>query len=281
MNVLIVLVHPESQSFNASLTRSAQARLEAAGHAVQVSDLYGQGFNPVLGRADYGAPDERLFLLKASRERLEQNAVPDDILAEQDKVLWADAVIFQFPIWWFAIPAMLKGWFERVYSHGFGYGLGIYSDTRWGDRYGEGRLVGKRAMVCTTMGGMAEHYSDRGINGPIEDLLYMINHGLLFYAGFEVLEPHLIYRADHLTEADYPAILESWHAKVDRLFDEHPIGYRLQNGGDYHVPSLRLKENLEHGSERSPFALHRRIGPQGIVPAQSEDVAVLKEKAHG
>jgi NAD(P)H dehydrogenase (quinone) len=277
MNVLIVLVHPDTWSLNASLARDAKTHLEALGHSVEISDLYGQGFKPLVDREDYDVSDDsRLFVLRASRDRVEQERVPRDILDEQEKVLRADAVIFQFPIWWYAIPAMLKGWFERVYSHGFGYGLGVYSDTRWGDRFGEGRLVGKRAMVSTTMGGMADHYSDRGINGPIEDLLYPVNHNLLFYTGFNVLEPHLVFRADHLTEADYVQVLEGWRSKLERLFEEQPIAYRFQNGGDYHIPSLRLRDGLEHGSERSLFDLHRKIGPQGVVDTnQRLDEATL------
>jgi NAD(P)H dehydrogenase (quinone) len=259
MNVLIVLVHPESKSLNASLARDSAAALEAAGHTVEISDLYAQNWNPVIDRADYQVPpDQRLGLLSASRQRLEQNAIPGDILAEQEKVLRADAVIFQYPLWWFSMPAMLRGWFERVYSFGFGYGLGVHSDTRWGDRYGEGRLTGKRAMLCVTTGGWAEHYSDRAINGPIEDLLYPVNHGLLFYAGFDVLPPFIAYRADSMSTERYEETVVALKGRLDRLFDESPIPYRLQNGGDYEIPSLSLRAGLERGDENSPFALHKK-----------------------
>ncbi len=259
MNVLIVFVHPDPRSLNGSFLNASIGMLKDAGHSVEVSDLYAQKWNPILDRADYvTASDERLFLLNASRERHEQGAVPADILAEQAKVLRADAVIFQFPIWWFAIPAMLKGWFERVYSHAFGYGLGIYSSTRWGDRYGEGLLVGKRAMLSVTLGGWAEHYSGRGINGPIEDLLYPVNHGLLYYAGFAVLPPFLSYRAEHMTPERFHEELAILNRRLENLFTEEPIPYRLQNGGDYDVPHLRLRPGLEKGSESSPFALHKK-----------------------
>ncbi len=62
-------------------------------------------------------------------------------------MLWADAVIFQFPLWWFSMPAILKGWIERVYAYGFAYGVGEHSESHWGDRYGEGSMTGKRAML--------------------------------------------------------------------------------------------------------------------------------------
>jgi hypothetical protein len=89
------------------------------------------------------------------------------------------------PLWWFSMPAILKGWVDRVYSFGFAYGVGSTA-TRDGDRYGEGRLAGKRAMLLVTAGGWEEHYAGRGINGPIEDLLFPINHGILYYPGYDV-----------------------------------------------------------------------------------------------
>src|SRR6267154_1383812 len=126
MNVLIVFVHPERRSLNGALLQASVDILEKGGHAVEVSDLYAQKWKAVLDREDYHyAVDRRLRILAASRERHQDATVPADILAEQEKLLRADAVIFQYPVWWFSMPAMLKGWFERVYSFGFGYGLGV------------------------------------------------------------------------------------------------------------------------------------------------------------
>jgi hypothetical protein len=64
------------------------------------------------------------------------------------------------------MPAILKGWVDRVYAYGFAYGVGEHSDKYWGDRFGEGTLVGKRAMLIVTNGGWEEHYAARGVNGP-------------------------------------------------------------------------------------------------------------------
>jgi NAD(P)H dehydrogenase (quinone) len=73
-----------------------------------------------------------------SKKAFEQGLQSADIAGEQAKLRWADAVIFQFPLWWFSMPAIMKGWFDRVYAYGFAYGVGEHSDTHWGDRYGEG-----------------------------------------------------------------------------------------------------------------------------------------------
>jgi len=72
-----------------------------------------------------------------SRTGYEQGLQTPDITREQEKLHWADTVIFQFPLWWFTMPAIMKGWFERVYAYGFAYGVGEHSDSHWGDRFGE------------------------------------------------------------------------------------------------------------------------------------------------
>jgi len=88
-----------------------------------------------------------------------------DVAAEQDKLRRADLVIFQFPMWWFSMPAIMKGWFERVYAYGFAYGVGEHSEKRWGERYGEGALKGKRAMLVVTTGRLGRALTvNAGIN---------------------------------------------------------------------------------------------------------------------
>lgn len=66
--------------------------------------------------------------------------------AEQEKLLWADTIIFQFPLWWYTMPAILKGWVDRVFTYRFAYGVGEHSDTKYGERFGEGTLAGRRAL---------------------------------------------------------------------------------------------------------------------------------------
>src|ERR1700722_20529025 len=99
MNVLIVFAHPERRSLNGALLRASVDILEKAGHAVDVSDLYAQNWKAVLDREDYQyAVDRRLRVLPASRERHQEGTVPPNILAEKEKLLRADAVIFKFPM---------------------------------------------------------------------------------------------------------------------------------------------------------------------------------------
>jgi putative NADPH-quinone reductase len=165
MNVLLVYAHPEPKSLNGALESFAVKRLEDAGHSVQVSDLYAMNWKATLDADDCldRQADARFDPQMDSKRAFENGQQSKDIALEQDKLLWADAVILQFPMWWFSMPAILKGWVERVYAYGFAYGVGEHSDARWGDRYGEGTMAGKRAMLIVTAGGWEAHYGPRGI----------------------------------------------------------------------------------------------------------------------
>jgi NAD(P)H dehydrogenase (quinone) len=258
MNTLIVFAHPEPRSLCGALRDETVAALEAQGHAVAVSDLYAMNWTAAVDRADFPdlAPEARLRVPAASGQAAAAGHLTEDVVAEQAKLLWADQLILLFPLWWFGLPAILKGWIDRVYAHGFAYGVGEHSDRRWGDRYGEGRLAGRRAMLIVTAGGWEEHYSARGINGPIDDLLFPIQHGILHYPGYAVLPPFVVYRADGLDAAAFAAVAERLRDRLSALATTPPIPFRRQNGGDYLIPGMQLRPGLEAPGARG-FALHR------------------------
>lgn len=251
MNILIVYAHPEPQSLNGSLKDFAVQQLESQGHAVQVSDLYSMNWKPQIDAGDNTAyQDDHPFHPSLDSKSAFENATQSaDIAAEQEKLQQADAVIFQFPLWWFSMPAIMKGWFERVYAYGFAYGVGEHSDTHWGDRYGEGNMAGKRAMLVVTTGGWDSHFSPRGINGPIDDILFPIQHGVLHYPGFDVLPPLVFYRTGRIDELRFNELCEEYGQRLDNLFTTNPLPYRQQNGGDYHIPALTLKDEFATGEE--------------------------------
>jgi NAD(P)H dehydrogenase (quinone) len=246
MNVLFVYAHPEPRSLNGSLRDFSVKRLENAGHVVQVSDLYAMRWKATLDAEDSTdrRADTRFDPSLASKLAFENGRQSKDIALEQDKLRWADAVILQFPLWWFSMPAILKGWVDRVYAYGFAYGVGEHSDARWGDRYGEGSMVGKRAMLIVTTGGWESHYGPRGINGPIDDLLFPIHHGILYYPGFEVLPPFVIHRTSRTDEARFAAICAALGQRLDDLWDTAPIPFRPQNAGAYDIPELTLRPDI-------------------------------------
>ena len=112
MKVLVVYCHPSKNSFTHTIKESFIRGLEDAGHSYEVSDLYAQGFNPVMSESEY---------IREGFYRLE-DPVEKDILNEQAKINSADMVVFIYPDFWMASPAMLEGWFQRVWTYGFAYG---------------------------------------------------------------------------------------------------------------------------------------------------------------
>ncbi|KAH7020447.1 Ribosyldihydronicotinamide dehydrogenase [Ilyonectria destructans] len=257
MRVLIVYAHPEPKSFHASLCQVAVNELHAQGHEVKVSDLYAMNWKSQIDRDDFpnSSSEERLDVVQASTQGYTSQVLTEDVKAEQAKLAWADAVILLFPLWWFSMPAILKGWIDRVFSAGYAYGVGEHNEKSWGKRYGEGAFEGKRAMLIVSTGGWKDHYSPRGINGPMEDVLFPINHGVLFYPGFHVLPPFVTYQVGRQDEKAFATTEELLRERMRNLATTTPIAYRRQNFGDYRIPTMKLKEGVEKG-DKVGFSLH-------------------------
>lgn len=256
VNILLIYAHPESRSLNGSLRDFAIAHLKAKGHDVEVSDLYKMQWKATLDPDDTpGYDDQTPFNPAVESQRVfAAGTQPKDVEIEQAKLLWADAVIFQFPMWWFSMPAILKGWVDRVYAYGFAYGVGEHSERHWGDRYGEGTLAGKRAMLAVTMGGWESHYSERGVSGALNDVLFPIQHGILFYPGFTVLPPFPVYKTSKVDDARFDQLCTAYATRLDNLFTDQPLPFRRQNAGDYDIPALTLKPHIAPG--RHDLGIH-------------------------
>lgn len=262
MKVLIVYAHPEPRSLNGSLKNLAVKVLQDEGHEVIVSDLYQMQWKTAGDGYDFLAREsERLSFTRDSKHAFQTSTLSPDIQNEIEKLLWSDAVIFQFPLWWFSMPAILKGWFDRVYVNGFAYGVGQHGGDRWGDRYGEGKLLGRRAMLSITIGGREKHYSPRGVNGYLHDLLFPIQHGILYYPGMTVLEPFVIYQSDRLSEEGWNHHSQLFTHRLRNLFVEKPIPFRKQNAGHYDAEQV-LKPGLGHGAFGTGIHLVQTGEPQ-------------------
>lgn len=235
MNVLIVLAHPDRRSFNGALAEVAVETLEAAGHTVTVSDLYAMGFKAVADAADFTdrADGDRFALDREQAHAQSTGAVAPDIAAEQEKVRAADLVILQFPLWWFGMPAILKGWVDRVFARGFAYATGHKYDT--------GLLAGKRALVSITTGTSADTYAPDGIDGSILDILWPLHNGVLRYCGFDVLEPAIAFMPGKVTDAEREERLDLWRARLTAI-DASPRLF-FHPAGDY-GPDERLRPGV-------------------------------------
>ncbi|MBN9411128.1 MAG: NAD(P)H-dependent oxidoreductase [Burkholderiales bacterium] len=230
--VLIVHAQPEPTSVTRQLVHASVAALRAQGHAVLQSDLYAMGWKAVFDADDFPdrARDARLSFVDESAHAYAHGKQTADVEEEQRKILAADAVILQFPLWWFGMPAIMKGWIDRVWAYGLAYGFRGEGNAL---RYGEGGFAGKRALLSVAVGGPAIDYSPRGINGPLEQLLFPITHGALFFPGMQVLPTFAVYGAGRMDAASMAQACGDWRARVERLFDDEPIAFRPQNGGDY------------------------------------------------
>ncbi len=116
-------------------------------------------------------------------------------------------------------------------------------------------------MLLVTTGGWEEHYAARGINGPIDDLLFPIQHGILYYPGFDVLPPFVLYGANRLDETTFEAAAERLRERMRTLPTIPPLPFRRQNGGDYLIPSMQLRPDLGDPGARG-FALHQAGRPK-------------------
>jgi NAD(P)H dehydrogenase (quinone) len=193
-------------------------------------------------------PDGRLAVGAASERAHRTGTLAADVRAEQEKLDWADTLVVQFPLWWYGMPAILKGWFDRVFVKGYAYGV---TDQRHPDRilrYGEGNLAGKRALVVVTAGSRPSAMSPRGINGPLEQVLFPLLHGTLWYAGMSVLPPVAVYAADHADDPTYRTAATLLRDRVTTIGTTTPIPYRYQNHGDYD-DNLVLRPDLSPGRE--------------------------------
>ena len=209
MNVLIVLAHPEPNSFNAALCARAKAALEEAGHEVTVSDLYAEGFNPVAGRHDFlsVANPDRFHYQTEQAYAARHGTYAPDVAREQERVAAADLIILQFPLWWGGVPSILKGWGERVYSYGFGYADGLRFET--------GVFRGRRAMVSMTSGGPLARFGADAAYGELErQVLWQIQHLGMEYMGYELEEPFVAYGAPRTDEAGRAAYLDEMERRI-------------------------------------------------------------------
>ncbi|MGY2894802.1 NAD(P)H-dependent oxidoreductase [Deinococcus sp. UYEF24] len=181
-HALIVHAHPEPQSFCTAQMKEAVQALEAQGYTAEISDLYALGWNAELGRADFTHPLEGHF--KPGPEQLRASkggTFAPDVAAELEKLRRADLLVFSFPMWWFSLPAVLKGWVDRVFVMGVAYGGHVGT-------FEKGGFAGKRAVLLFTTGSLEEHFGPGSRDGEMDTILFHILHGMFWFCGMQALE---------------------------------------------------------------------------------------------
>ncbi|HIJ88471.1 MAG TPA: NAD(P)H-dependent oxidoreductase [Desulfuromonadales bacterium] len=217
MKILIINAHPEPQSFCSSLFHSAVTTLELADHQIQTSNLYTMEFDPISDRRNYTTIKNPDYLKPQIEEMYasEAGGFAPDLEAEMCKVEWCDLMIWHFPLWWFSVPAILKGWFDRVFAMGRFYGNGHIYET--------GVMQGKKAMLSLTTGGPLDSYQPDGFNGDINGILRPIHRGMLEFVGFEVLLPQIFYAPAHKNQEERTAELQAYCNRLKEIESEQPV----------------------------------------------------------
>ncbi|MFA6083839.1 NAD(P)H-dependent oxidoreductase [Mucilaginibacter sp.] len=217
MNILIVYAHPEPQSINGALFRAAEAQLTADGHVVKTTDLYKMRFDPISDRLNFTSVHNPLYF----KQQLEEiyatgaNTFAELIRIEQEKVEWCDLMIWQFPLWWFSVPAILKGWVDRVFAMGRFYKTGYFYET--------GVFKGKKALLSITTGSPADAYLKDGLQGDLDGILKPIHRGILGFTGFSVLRPHVVYGPVRNSKEENAAEINNWKERLSNISEESPV----------------------------------------------------------
>ena len=159
MKAVVIYAHPNPMSFNSAIAAVVREELEKKGAQVKFKDLYAMNWNPVLSAKDF--------------EGYHTGNLPEDIKAEQADISEADVIVMVSPVWWFSIPAILKGYIDRVLSIGFAY---EYTPT--GPR---GMLNGKKALLITTSGA-----DDRAAkqSGMVDGITKSVVNSVFGFSGF-------------------------------------------------------------------------------------------------
>ena len=176
MKHLVIYAHPNPGSLNGQLKNSVADQLMAKGEAVEIRDLYRLNFNPVLSNEDMAGQ--------------RSGKLADNVKVEQDYIRWADCILFIYPIWWTGLPAIMKGYIDRVFSYGFAY--------RYDQGVQKGLLTGKQAIIINTHGKSQAEYRNIGMDSA---LLLTSDKGIYNYCGLTVKRHFFFDKADRATLA--------------------------------------------------------------------------------
>ncbi|MBS7232389.1 NAD(P)H-dependent oxidoreductase [Flavobacterium psychroterrae] len=175
MKNLIVYAHPNPASLNHFFKQTVFESLQKSGQEIVVRDLNQINFNPVLSLDDMHG------------QRMGQ--IANDVKTEQDFITWADRIIFIYPIWWTGMPAIMKGYIDRVFSYGFAY--------RYDQGVQKGLLTGKQTIIVNSHGKSNAEYVAIGMN---KALVLTSDTGIFTYCGLEIEKHFYFDKADKASE---------------------------------------------------------------------------------
>lgn len=194
MRYLVIYTHPNPGSFNHALLETVTDTLTKAGRTVVVRDLYALGFDPLLGAADFDAIGRGEMLPDAKRE--------------QEYISAAHVLIFIYPLWWAGMPAMLKGYIDRVFTDGFAYRIDGEKIT--------GLLGDKKVLLITTTGAPRDMYE---ASGMFRSLAQTIDDGIFRFCGMDLIDHRYLAAVPYVTGRERTAMLAEVSACIQGLPD--------------------------------------------------------------
>lgn len=193
MRILVVYAHPNPESFNGAILKTVVGEIDKRGHECEIHDLYRQRFQPVLTGDDF--------------DEFNRARIPPDIAHERQAVKAADVVFFIHPVWWFGMPAILKGWVERVFTYGF-----AYSHDSKGVKP---LLAGKKAIVVNTTGAPEKgEYLDDGFG---EAYFKVTDKAIYNFVGMDVAIHRMFYQIPSKTREERHEMLETLRLDLGKI----------------------------------------------------------------
>ena len=183
MKILVVLCHPRTNSLTSQIAQSFSEGATKAGHQVEILDLYKENFDPVLRIEDEpndGTIENYSLEVQTEFERLNSN----------------DAVVMVFPLWWWSVPAMLKGWIDRVWNYGLMYGSNEHNV--------------KKGLMIAVAGATKEQLIKRDYEAAINTSL---NIGILDYCGVKNSEIMILKETNKITKQQCPSYIKQAYDK--------------------------------------------------------------------
>jgi NAD(P)H dehydrogenase (quinone) len=192
VNALLILAHPNPQSYNRAVAKVIEEEFASRGDQVKVKDLYAMNWNPILSQADF--------------QGFHSGTIPADIKQEQADIAWADYVVMVAPVWWYSVPAILKGYIDRVFSVGFAY---KYTSTG-----PLGLLKGKKGLAVTTSGANVQDAEYGGMIVTLEKSLI----GVFGFSGFQDKKLHNLFAVTTVSDQERQLMLDEVRTLVKNYF---------------------------------------------------------------
>lgn len=271
--VLIVYAHQSAGSFNSAVRDVTVQELTDQGHRVIVSDLYAMKFKASATDEDIVGELKNKKLFQYGEETMHawQNGnLSDDIKEEQRKVEEADLLIFQFPLYWFSVPAIMKGWMDRVLTQGFAFSLEKI--------YNRGVFKDKKAMLSFSTGAVESMFRPDGINGDINVTLWPLQNGTLHFCGFKVLAPQIFWCPVHSPPDVRAAMLDRWSSRLKGLMTEKPLTFApcelfdlTFDGGFKLLPDVKISQETQPYGITTGHHLGKPLPPDNQTQVQEKD----------